>query len=206
MIFEGWGNVWRVVVHGTAAYVALVALLRVSGIRTLSKMNAFDLVVTVALGSTLASVLTSSEVTLAEGLAGLALLVGLQFAVAWVASRSRRFNAVIKSQPRVLYHRGTFSREALDDERITEDEIRAAMRQAAVGGMDEVESVVLESSGPADRAADRSFLRDRQHRRIDLVRTPRAVGRARVQLHREQRPLGARCGRPGRQDRGRLAE
>ncbi len=42
----------RVVIIGTLAYGALVLVLRISGKRTLSKMNAFDLVVTVALGST----------------------------------------------------------------------------------------------------------------------------------------------------------
>jgi uncharacterized membrane protein YcaP (DUF421 family) len=41
--------------------------LRVSGKRTLAKMNAFDLVVTVALGSTLATILLSADVSLAEG-------------------------------------------------------------------------------------------------------------------------------------------
>ena len=52
------------------------ALLRVSGKRTLAKLNAFDLVVTVALGSTLATVLLSQSVALADGLLGFALLVG----------------------------------------------------------------------------------------------------------------------------------
>jgi uncharacterized membrane protein YcaP (DUF421 family) len=47
----------RVLLAGVLAYAALVLLLRTSGKRTLSKMNAFDLVVTVALGSLLGSVL-----------------------------------------------------------------------------------------------------------------------------------------------------
>ena len=45
----------------------LVIFLRLSGKRTLSKMNAFDLVVTVALGSTLATVLLTKDVALADG-------------------------------------------------------------------------------------------------------------------------------------------
>ena len=55
-------------------YVALIALLRISGKRTLAKLNALDLVVTVALGSTLATVLLSSTVALVEGITTLALL------------------------------------------------------------------------------------------------------------------------------------
>ena len=67
MFFDSWASLGRTAVVGILAYVALVLLLRVSGKRTLSSMNAFDLVVTVALGSTLASVFLSSSVPLARG-------------------------------------------------------------------------------------------------------------------------------------------
>lgn len=70
----------RLLVVGPVAYVSLVLLLRVNGKRTLAKSNAFDLVVTVALGSTLATVLLSSTVSIAEGVLGMMLLVGLQYA------------------------------------------------------------------------------------------------------------------------------
>ena len=62
MFFHSWWDLLQIVVVGTLAYGALILLLRISGKRTLAKMNAFDLVVTVALGSTLATVLLSSEV------------------------------------------------------------------------------------------------------------------------------------------------
>ena len=58
MFFESWFGIVRVALIGVCAYAALVVMLRVSGKRTLSKMNAFDFVVTVALGSTLATVLS----------------------------------------------------------------------------------------------------------------------------------------------------
>ena len=55
----------------------VLLLLRVSGKRTLTRMNAFDLVVTVALGPTLATVLLTKSVALADGLAAFALLIFL---------------------------------------------------------------------------------------------------------------------------------
>ena len=67
MFFDSWTGLGRVLVVGTLAYVALVAVLRISGKRTLTKLNAFDLVVTVALGSTLATILLSNSVALADG-------------------------------------------------------------------------------------------------------------------------------------------
>jgi hypothetical protein len=58
MLFDNWHGLGRVLLVGACAYLALVLMLRISGPRTLSKLNAFDLVVTVALGSTLATVLS----------------------------------------------------------------------------------------------------------------------------------------------------
>src|SRR5690606_23219959 len=81
VFFDSWSGLVRVLVVGTLAYAGLVLLLRITGKRTLSKMNAFDLVVTVALGSTLATVLLSKDVALAEGLLALALLSFLQCGV-----------------------------------------------------------------------------------------------------------------------------
>jgi hypothetical protein len=51
-------------------------VLRVSGKRTLAKLNVFDFVVTVALGSTLATILLNSTVSWAEGAVALAVLAG----------------------------------------------------------------------------------------------------------------------------------
>jgi hypothetical protein len=46
MLFQGWPGLFRTVVVGALAYVTLVLFLRISGKRTLAKLNAFDLVVT----------------------------------------------------------------------------------------------------------------------------------------------------------------
>ncbi len=57
----------RTRVVAALADISLVLLLRLSERRTLSKMNAFDLVVTVALGSTFATILLNRDVSRAEG-------------------------------------------------------------------------------------------------------------------------------------------
>ena len=96
MWFDSWSDIIRILAVGTAAYLALVVLLRLSGKRTLAKLNAFDWVVSVALGSTLATVLLSSDVSWSEGAVALVLLAALQFVVAWTTTwltcrpRSRR--------------------------------------------------------------------------------------------------------------------
>lgn len=147
MFFDSWTDILRTVVVGFLAYVTLVAMLRVTGKRTLAKMDAFDLIVTVALGSTLATVLLSADTALAEGIVAFAVLAGLQYAVAWASVRSERFSRVVKSQPRLLYYRGHFVDEALRAERVTRSEVTAAIREQGTGTWEEVAAVILETSG-----------------------------------------------------------
>ena len=147
MFFDSLSGLFRVAVVGALAYVGLVLLLRVSGKRTLSKMNAFDLVVTVALGSTLATVLLSTSVALAEGLLAFALLIFLQFGVTWLSVRSAAVRRLVKNEPKMLFYDGEFLREAMRAERVTEEEVEAAMRQQGIADLRGVGAAVLETDG-----------------------------------------------------------
>lgn len=147
MFFDSWFGLLRVLVVGTLAYVALVVLLRVSGKRTLAKLNAFDLIVTVALGSTLATVVLSKSVALVEGLAAFVLLSGLQYLVAWLSVRYPRFSDLVKSEPTLLLHRGRFLEGAMRTQRVTRAEVIAALRSSGVAEPGQAGAVVLETDG-----------------------------------------------------------
>jgi uncharacterized membrane protein YcaP (DUF421 family) len=145
MLFDSWSGLLRVLIVGGLAYVSLVFLLRVTGKRTLSKMNAFDFVVTVALGSTLATVILSKDVALLEGILAFAVLTGLQLVVTWLSVQSAAVRRMVKAEPRLLFHEGQFLPDAMRAERVTEEEIRAAVRAQGIAEMDQVGAVVLET-------------------------------------------------------------
>lgn len=147
MWMESWDSVARVLASGVCAYAVLVALLRFSGKRTLSKLNAFDLVVTVAMGSTLSSVLLSADVPLAEGVAGFLVLVLCQLVLARASVRSRRFARWVRSEPRLLLSDGHVLDDALVAERITRAEVLAALRQAGITRVEDAGAVVIETDG-----------------------------------------------------------
>ncbi|TFZ04733.1 DUF421 domain-containing protein [Ramlibacter rhizophilus] len=147
MWFDSWEQIGRVLMVGLAAYASLVLVLRTSGKRTLSKLNAFDLVVTVAMGSTLATALLSKDVAFAEALAAYIVLAGGQWVVARLSVRSARFAHLVRSAPRLLVYQGRLLGEALDDERITHDELLSALRAGGFGRVEDAAAVVLESDG-----------------------------------------------------------
>jgi uncharacterized membrane protein YcaP (DUF421 family) len=147
MFFEDWAGIWRTVVVGAFAYAGLVLLVRVAGKRTLAKMNAFDLVVTVALGSTLATILLSQDVALAEGMTAFALLIGLQLAITWLSVRTRVVPSLVKSDPTLLAFRGRAIHDALNEQRVSDEELLQAVRQKGYASVASVHAVVLETDG-----------------------------------------------------------
>jgi uncharacterized membrane protein YcaP (DUF421 family) len=147
MLFQNWSGIVRTILVGTLAYATLVLFLRISGKRTLAKLNAFDLVVTVALGSTLSAILLQESVALAEGAAALALLIVLQFFVTFVSVRWKGFASGVRSEPALLVRDGTYCDGAMKRERVTRDEALSAIRAAGGRGVGEAEAVILESDG-----------------------------------------------------------
>ncbi|MFI0472723.1 DUF421 domain-containing protein [Halomonas sp. HMF6819] len=165
MFFSGWESLVRTLVVGVLAYVVLIAFLRVSGNRTLSKMNAFDMIVTVALGSTLATVLLSKDVALAEGTLALALLIALQYLITWLSVRVGWIKRAVTGEPLMLFYEGEFLTRALYRARVTEDEVRSAVRASGLASVADVSAVVLETDGSLSvvtqtLARERSSLED----------------------------------------------
>lgn len=146
-LYDGWTGILRVIVTGTLAYAGLLVVLRATGKRTLSRLNAFDPVVTVALGSALAATMLDRATPLAEGLTGLTLLVLLQFAVTWASVHSDRLQDIVKARSQILVHKGNFARTAMRRERVTREEIMAALREQGQAAVDEGTTVVIETDG-----------------------------------------------------------
>ena len=145
--FESWTSLGQTALAGVLAYAALIVFLRVSGKRTLAKLNAFDFVVTVAIGSTLASALTSKSLPLADAALSLALLVALQFAVAWLTVRVGWFERFVKSRPAAVFRRREFDEDAMIRERLSRDEVLMAIRRSGFHDLDRVFMVILETDG-----------------------------------------------------------
>ena len=147
IFFDSWESIVRTVVITVIAYGSLIFLLRVSGKRTLSKMNAFDFIVTVGLGSTLATVMLSKDVVLVDGVLAFFLLIFLQYIITWLSVRNKNISNLVKSSPSLIVYKGELLKQVMKKERIDEDEIFAVVRKNGLGSIDEVDAIVLETDG-----------------------------------------------------------
>lgn len=147
IFFDSWESVVRTCLITVMAYILLILLLRASGKRTLSKMNAFDFIVTIALGSTLATVILNKNVALIDGVLSFSLLIGLQYLITWLSARYKKISSLVKSTPALLVYKGVMLREIMLKERIDEDEIKAIIRSKGLSSMQDADAVVLETDG-----------------------------------------------------------
>ncbi|WP_225425542.1 DUF421 domain-containing protein [Pelagerythrobacter rhizovicinus] len=131
-----------------AALAWVVLLVRVNGLRSLSKMTSFDFVMTIALGSLVAG---ASQADNWSGFAQpLVAMAGL-FLAQWGAARLRRISPaienVIQNEPVLLMRDGEILRDALDRTRVAESDLFAKLREANVSDLSQVRAVVLETTG-----------------------------------------------------------
>lgn len=147
MWFADPENIIRVLGPGLVAYVALIVFLRVGGKRSLAKLNAFDFIVTIAIGSILANMLTGTSLSLAQTALAMGLLIALQTVVSWLSVRSDTFQGLIRACPRILLKDGVIDEQALKEERVTRGDLMQVLRDGGFGRLDEVAAVVLEADG-----------------------------------------------------------
>lgn len=147
IFFDNWESIGRTFIITILAYVAMIFMLRVSGKRTLSKMNAFDFIITIALGSTLAAVSLNKNIALADGILAFFILIFLQYIITWLSVRTKKIKEIVTSQPSLLLFKGKILEENLIQERITIEEINVAARKKGISDYKDIEVIVLETTG-----------------------------------------------------------
>ena len=82
-----WTALAAVALSVAGIYVVLMALTRLGGLRSFSKMSSFDFAMTVAIGSIIASTVLTPNPPLLQAAAALAVVFGVQLGVAALRGR-----------------------------------------------------------------------------------------------------------------------
>ncbi|WMJ75115.1 DUF421 domain-containing protein [Cytophagaceae bacterium ABcell3] len=146
-IWDGALPILRILLVGTVTFISIIIMLRVSGKRTLAQMNAFDFIITVTIGSAFGRILTATEVSITESITTFLLLFTLQYILAFIEIKSAKLSRMVTAPPTLLYYKGAFIEKNMIKERIRKDDIMSAVRKRMFTGLEEVEAVILESSG-----------------------------------------------------------
>jgi uncharacterized membrane protein YcaP (DUF421 family) len=147
-LWSDWGTFWGAVVGAAVTYLFAVVALRIAGRRTLAQMSAFDVVVTVAVGTLVASTALPSNASLADGAAVLVTFLLLQVLIGALRQRVGWFQRWVDFRPKVVMHDGRPElRTGLSTAQLTLSDLESRLRQSGIGSLDEVRIAVLEPTG-----------------------------------------------------------
>ena len=128
-------------------YILIIVMVRVVGKRTTSEFNNFDWIINVAVGSLAASGILLRNVASVDAIAAIVVLAACQFVTAKLVMRSDDVANVVKAEPTLLTHKSEYLRDAMARTRISEEEIKTALRAAGIMANADANWVVLETNG-----------------------------------------------------------
>jgi uncharacterized membrane protein YcaP (DUF421 family) len=138
---------WEFVLRACVVYGVLLAMIRLSGKRTMGQFTPFDMVLIVLLGNAVQNSLLGKDTSLAGGLLLAATLIALNWLLGYFTSRSKAAERVVEGVPVVLARDGQLFRSVLRRELVSEDDFNEALRQAGELDLADVRLALLETNG-----------------------------------------------------------
>ena len=138
---------WEIVLRASVVYFVLLALLRLSGKRTVGQFTPFDLLVLVLLGDAVQGSMIAGDQSLQGGLILTATLLGWNRVVGYVTARREPVAKVVEGKADILARNGEVFHEAMKSADLTLDDLEEAMRDHSVPSINKIRLAVLEKDG-----------------------------------------------------------
>ncbi len=137
---------WEFVLRGAMVYLVMLAMVRVSGKRTVGQFTPFDLLVVMLLSEAVSNGLSGGDESVPGGLIVAATLVALNMLIALGTSHSSRIEAILEGREVLLGRNGKIFDDVLKAQRISRNELDNAFHKMDVS-YEEMECVILEADG-----------------------------------------------------------
>jgi uncharacterized membrane protein YcaP (DUF421 family) len=138
---------WEFVLRAVVVYFILLAMLRLSGKRTVGQFTPFDLLVVVLLGTAVQNSLIGEDFSLLGGLLLAATLIACNWVVGFATARSRRVEKLVEGSPVLLARDGVMFEPVLRAQNISRKDIEEALRDNSLPDVAGAALVTLEVDG-----------------------------------------------------------
>ncbi|WP_371396879.1 DUF421 domain-containing protein [Fretibacter rubidus] len=128
-------------------YIGLIALTRIGGIRSFSKMSGFDFAVTVSIGSIFAGIVMAEDPSVGQGLITLTIVFAVQLIVATIRQRSNRFETLMSNKARMIMVGDAIQHDQMRKAKISREDLYAKLREANVFHFNQIIAVIAETTG-----------------------------------------------------------
>jgi uncharacterized membrane protein YcaP (DUF421 family) len=138
---------WEFIARAIVVYIFLLVILRVTGKRQVGQLAPFDLVLLLVLSNALQNSMNGGDNTVTGGVISAISLVSLNWLLGYATFRSKKIGRFVEGRPQVIVHNGHVYRDVMASERLTQDELDAAIRLAGCASIHDVHFAILENNG-----------------------------------------------------------
>lgn len=139
---------YQMMARAVLIFFISLALIRISGIRTLGKTSAFDQLTALMLGAIMGRVVVSAQQSFFGSILAACVIMLLHRLVSWATFKSKKAGLIFKGKSVLLFKDGQKLQDNLAKTNITEADILEALRRNVnVSSLEEVKEVYLERSG-----------------------------------------------------------
>jgi uncharacterized membrane protein YcaP (DUF421 family) len=138
---------WEFIARAAVVYIFLLVILRVTGKRQVGQLAPFDLVLLLVLSNALQNSMNGGDNTVTGGVISAVSLVSLNWLLGYATFRSKKLGRFVEGRPQVIVHNGHVYRDVMASERLTQDELDAAIRLAGCASIHDVHFAILENNG-----------------------------------------------------------
>ena len=135
------------ILRSVVVYLFLLIAFRLTGKRQVGQLTPFDLVLLLLISNVVRNAVIGNDNSLGGGLLGAIAILLLNRLVVEITYRSKRLRRILEATPTILVHNGKVLHQNLDRERVTMDDLLAALRRNGVADVMHVRVAVLEENG-----------------------------------------------------------
>ena len=138
---------WEFVVRGIIVYAFLLIFLRLTGRRQYGQYDPFDLILLLVLSNAVQNSMNAGDNSLTGGMISATTLIACHSLIALLSYHSPWFSRLMDGLPKQVIRNGDIDRNVMARERITNEDLNAALRAAGCLHTYEVEQATIETNG-----------------------------------------------------------
>ena len=147
-------------------YLVIIVGIRVFGKKELSQLSIIDLVFILLISNSVQNAMVGPDNTLMGGIVAAMSLFSVNFLFKLILFKEKKISSFIQGSPVMLIHYGKVLEENLRREKITHDELSAAVREHGVENIEDVNLAILEVDGNISILSDNFQKSSKRRRRI----------------------------------------
>ena len=136
-----------VLIRTLIIYLSLILVMRLMGKRQIGELEISDLVTTFLISEIASLPITDIEIPLSHAIIPITALLALEVAISMLLSKFPKFKFLFSARPATIIRDGTIQKKALENSRLSFDELFSQLRQQGYDDISQIKYAILEQNG-----------------------------------------------------------